>query len=61
MDLVEFALTLGKDIPKKYLKDIKEMADRKVVMQYCKRFPDATTKKSAPAPKTNKKLETEEE
>lgn len=52
MDLRAFALSLGKDIPEKYLEDIEKMADRKVVMRYCKRFPDA--KKTAPKPAAKK-------
>lgn len=52
MDLKAFALSLGKDIPEKYLEDIEKMADRKVVMRYCKRFPDA--KKAAPKPAAKK-------
>lgn len=52
MDLKAFALSLGKDIPEKYLDDIEKMADRKVVMRYCKRFPDA--KKEAPKPAAKK-------
>ena len=50
MDLKAFALSLGKDIPEKYLDDIEKMADRKVVMRFCKRFPDAKTPPT-PAPK----------
>tara|TARA_R100001082_G_C4366166_1_gene162053 strand:- start:7105 stop:7299 length:195 start_codon:yes stop_codon:yes gene_type:complete len=52
MDLKAFALSLGKDIPEKYLEDIEKMADRKVVMRYCKRFPDA--KKAEPKPAAKK-------
>ena len=47
MDLREYVLSLGRDIPEKYLEDIEGMDDRKQVLQYCKRFPMA----AKPAPK----------
>tara|TARA_R100000995_G_scaffold77573_1_gene47701 strand:- start:431 stop:622 length:192 start_codon:yes stop_codon:yes gene_type:complete len=63
MDLREYALSLGRDIPERYLDDIEEMADRKVVLQYCKRFPKIEVKKpvakAKPVPKVKPKQEEE--
>lgn len=60
MDLREYALSLGRDIPEKYLKDIEGMDDRKQVLQYCKRFPMAA--KAAPKKKVAaKKVESKKE
>jgi hypothetical protein len=59
MDLREYALSLGRNIPEKYLEDIEGMDDRKQVLQYCKRFPMA----AKPAPKKKaptKKVKVEE-
>ena len=60
MDLREYALSLGRDIPEKYLKDIEGMDDRKQVLQYSKRFPMAAKpvpKKKAAAKKVQPKEE----